>query len=59
MSTFPSFASDDGSEAHETFPAVNFLLLKGTLTKFPWNPLLADSPYDFFPIDILCLFDLS
>lgn len=56
--TFPSFASDDGSEAHETLPSVSFLLFKGTLTKFPGIPLLSRSPDDFFPTEILCLLDL-
>lgn len=55
--TFPSLATEEGSEFHETLPSVSFLLFIETLTRFPGKPLL--SPDDFFPTDALCLFDFS
>ena len=52
--TLPSFAIDDGSEAHCTLASVTFLLLGETFTKFPGNPVLENSD-DFFPTETLCL----
>lgn len=44
--------SEDGSEDHETLPAVDLLLLEETFIKFPGNPWLATSPDNFFSTDL-------
>lgn len=49
---------EEGSAVHEAFPSVNLLLLKETLTMFASNPLLAASPDNFFPTDVLGVLDL-
>lgn len=47
--TCPSLERDEGSEPHWTVADANFLLLTGTLTKFPGNPF---SPVDFLPTNV-------
>lgn len=56
--TFPSFASDKGSEVHDELACVNCNLFKDNLAKLP-KLLLENSLGDFLPIDVLGVTDLS